>query len=157
MSTRTHQVPGAAAGWALAGRAAVVLTAVMMLTSAAAAQRLQPLWYAVTTETGMPHLEENLRYTITHEKRCIGRDDLPRLFPILAHPALQGCVLQDEQERSDGLVYRLVCTAAHGTTGQATWRLDSPDLHGTLNIRLGGKNMTFYQRVTAVPLGHCAN
>jgi hypothetical protein len=27
---------------------------------------------------------------------------------------------------------------------------------GTLNVRLGGKNMTFYQRVTATAAGPCA-
>ena len=145
-------------GMQLTARAAALMTGLMLtLSLAVAAGRLQTRWYAVTTETGMPHLEENLRYTITHEKRCIGQEDLTRLFPILSHPALQGCVLRDEHEEQDGVSYRLVCTAAHGTTGQAVWRLDAADLHGTLNIRLGGKNMTFFQRVTAVPLGHCAN
>jgi alkylated DNA repair protein (DNA oxidative demethylase) len=68
--------------------------------------------YEVTTELGMPHLEENLRYSITHEKRCLTREGLYHLFPILNHPALAGC-------------------------------------------RLGGKNMTFFQRVTAIPAGRC--
>jgi hypothetical protein len=26
---------------------------------------------------------------------------------------------------------------------------------GTLNVRLGGKNMTFYQRITAKPIASC--
>jgi hypothetical protein len=27
---------------------------------------------------------------------------------------------------------------------------------GTLNVKLGGKNMTFFQRLTAKPVGRCS-
>ena len=112
-----------------------------------------PELYALTTETGMPHLEENLRYTITHEKRCLTRQALFVSFPILAHPALAGCRLAGKTRQSDTVAYSLVCSNA--TTGAAVWNLDTHRIRGTLNVKLGGKNMTFYQRVTALPLGKC--
>jgi len=49
--------------------------------------------YRLTVETGMPHLEENLRYATVDETRCLTRADLATVFPILKHPALADCVL----------------------------------------------------------------
>jgi hypothetical protein len=120
-----------------------------------AAQTLPARLYEVTTETGMPHLEENLRYTIRREKMCLTHQSLASIFPILAHPALKGCRLQDEAQQTDTVVYTLTCEGGHGTTGQAIWHLDKQMIRGTLNVKLGGKNMTFYQRVTATLLGRC--
>jgi hypothetical protein len=112
--------------------------------------------YELTTETGMPHLEENLRYTIIHEKHCLAQRELFTAFPILHHPALQGCRLDTETRQDDILSYQLVCEGGHGTTGKAIWHLDGHPIRGTLDVKLGGKNMTFYQRITALSLGQCA-
>jgi hypothetical protein len=114
-----------------------------------------PMLYDVTTETGMPHLEENLRYTTTHERRCVARSALFSAFPILTHPALKGCQLKNPTSENDLLRYVLVCDGNHGTTGAAIWHLGPQRLRGTLNVKLGGKNMTFYQRITAVSRGEC--
>jgi hypothetical protein len=111
--------------------------------------------YEVTTELGMPHLEENLRYSITHENRCLTRDELHHLFPILGHPALGGCRLGEETRQDESSSYPLVCEGNHGTSGTAVWRSGEHKTTGQLTIRLGGKNMTFYQRVTAIPKGRC--
>ena len=111
--------------------------------------------YDVTTETVMPHLEENLRYTTTHERRCLRHLQLSAAFPILAHPALKGCELTHETHKEDTVSYVLVCTGGPGTSGGAIWRIDESRIRGTLNVKLGGKNMTFSQRVTALPRGAC--
>jgi hypothetical protein len=67
--------------------------------------------------------------------------------------------LQNEVRLGDTLsytlAYTLTCEAGHGTTGEATWRIEEQRIRGTLNVKLGGKNMTFYQRVTALPVGSC--
>jgi hypothetical protein len=111
--------------------------------------------YEITTEIGMPHLEEALRYTITHQKRCLTRDELHQLFPILSHPALTGCHLGAASRQADSVSYPLVCEGHHGTTGAARWQSGDHRLTGTLDVKLGGKNMTFYQRITAIVLGGC--
>jgi len=113
--------------------------------------------YALTSETGMPHLEENLRYAVTREKRCLTREDLGSAFPILQHPSLVGCKLREESHRGDTLSYVLVCESAHGTTGTASWQMGEHVIRGTLNVRLGGKNMTFFQRVTGTLIGECSS
>jgi hypothetical protein len=120
-----------------------------------ASETMPPRLYEVTTETGMPHLEENLRYTTTRAKVCLAHQALAAAFPILDHPALRGCSLQNEARQGDTVSYTLACEGGHGTTGEATWHVEERRIRGTLNIKLGGKNMTFYQRVTALPLGNC--
>lgn len=111
--------------------------------------------YRLTSETRMPHLEDNLRYAITHETRCLTRAELLTAFPVLNHPSLSGCTLGAAREERDAIVSDLTCHPDHGTTGHARWESRPSDLRGTLRIRLGGKNMTFSQHITAVPLGEC--
>lgn len=111
--------------------------------------------YDVTVETGMPHLEENLRYAVTRTERCLTRKDLDSAFPILQHSSLAGCKLRERSHDEDTIIYDLVCDSSAGTTGTATWRIDEKIIRGTLEVKLGGKNMTFFQRVTATIIGEC--
>lgn len=114
-----------------------------------------PGLYEVTTDTGMPHLEENLRYARKLEKRCLDPRDLSGEFWMLDDVSLQDCKLVKTDESPDAAVYRLSCAGGHGTTGQASWHLGTDPITGTLDVRLGGKNMTFYQRITARSVGAC--
>jgi hypothetical protein len=113
--------------------------------------------YELTTETGLPNLEENLRYAVTTEQRCLSDSDLATVFPILQHPSLADCALRDREGSDDELSYVLACEGDHGTTGTATWRLGPNVLQGTLQVKLGGKNMTLFQRITAKRLGECSD
>jgi len=103
----------------------------------------------------MPHLEENLRYAITQEQRCLQPDELAALFPILRHPSLDGCRLDDARRRGSSVRYGLVCANPQVASGTA--RLDGAGerIAGILEIKMGGKNMTFSQRVEAVRQGDC--
>jgi len=116
---------------------------------------LTPCLFALTVETNMPNLEENLRYTTTHEERYLAHRDFPTAFPALNHPALSGCRLSDEGRQDDVISYRLVCTGGHGTTGSAQWIVSKDKLWGRLNVKLGGKNMIYSQTVTAIAIGSC--
>jgi hypothetical protein len=128
--------------------ALIAMSASIACAAASAAPRL----YEMATETGMPHLDENLRYAVVRERRCLDTADLSRVFWMLDDVSLQDCRLAKHGETH----YTLQCTAGHGTTGHARWQLDDADaLRGTLNVRLGGKNMTFWQRVTARAVGRC--
>ncbi|HEY7379551.1 MAG TPA: hypothetical protein VH542_12765 [Steroidobacteraceae bacterium] len=130
----------------------------LLACSVAASSAFAPHFYEVTTVTAMPHLEENLRYATTHEKRCLEHADLasPMVFPVLSHVALSDCRLGAESRDGDSLSYPLICEGGHGTTGSAVWRIGEHQMSGTLSVKLGGKNFTFYQRVTAKLLGECA-
>jgi hypothetical protein len=117
---------------------------------------MPPGRYDIKTETGMPHLEENLRYSITHETRCLAHQDLSAAFPALQYTSLDSCRLDGEKRTGNVISYLLICVNGHGTTGEAVWQLEKERITGTLQVKLGGKNMTFYQRVTAIPTGPCA-
>ena len=133
-----------------------VLMATPLLGSLAlASQPLPSGLYEITVETNMPHLEENLRYATTHETRCLRGQDLTTAFPVLQHASLQDCRLEPEQRADGEAFYRLVCAGGHGTTGNAVWTFDAHRIIGTLHVKLGGKNMTFSQRWTAIPMGQC--
>jgi hypothetical protein len=123
--------------------------------SAMAADPAESRLYEVTTDTGMPHLEENLRYARKLEKRCLDLRDLSGAFWMLGDVSLQDCRLVKTSEAPGSAVYALSCVGGHGTTGHAAWQLDPERIAGTLDVRLGGKNMTFYQRITARPVGEC--
>ena len=111
--------------------------------------------YEVVTETSMPNLDDNLRYATTRERRCLDKRDLARAFPVLNHVALRDCELVLASQEPDGASYTLSCTGGHGTSGGASWVFDPSQLFGTLTVKLGGKNMTFHQRITARALGAC--
>ncbi len=137
------------------GGKTLLLTAVLACL-AWGAESFSPGLYDVTTETGMPHLEEGLRYAVTHEARCLAYQDFPTAFPVLKHPSLGGCRLGQEKREADRVTYVLACDGGHGTTGSAAWELGEDRITGTLHVKLGGKNMTFYQRLIATPRGKCA-
>ena len=139
-------------------KALVLLTlSVLTCPQAQASESIPSGAYEVITETGMPNLEENLRYAITRENRCLSHQELASAFPILRHEALKGCRLDEESSHGDAVTYLLVCAGGHGTTGTAHWHLGADQIRGTLDVKLGGKNMTFYQRITARPLGECVS
>lgn len=133
----------------------LLTSSVLICPPARAAESIPPGLYEVTTETAMPHLEENLRYATTKEKRCLSHQEFSSAFPIPSHESLNGCKLGNESHREDALSYLLICEGGHGTTGTARWDLDANQIRGTLDVKLGGKNMTFYQRISAKPLGEC--
>ena len=111
-----------------------------------AAPAVEPGAYEVTATIEMPHLEENLRYATTRERRCLPGDDFASFFPILQHPSLEGCRLAGE---------RLVCARPEVATGAVRLEHAPGRLSGVLEVKMGGKNMTFAQRVEAIRRGPC--
>jgi hypothetical protein len=136
-------------------RLAIRALVLSLVVDCASAQVFAPRLYDATTETGLPHLEENLRYATTHAKLCLGPQQLATAFPILRHEALKGCKLDHERSLGASIQFSLSCAAPSETTGAALWQLDELGIRGTLDIRLGGKNMTMYQRISGKPMGTC--
>jgi len=130
---------------------AVSALADLMLCSPAFGQQSRPRLYEIVTETDMPHLEENLRYAVRREQHCLDRHDLSTAFWMLGHVSLQDCRLLKTAEEAGSATYRLQCDGGHGTTGDASWQFEAGRMTGTLRVRLGGKNMTSFQRITATP------
>src|SRR6185503_20372933 len=87
----------------------LTLIGALCAASIPAAETLPARLYDVVTETSMPHLEENLRYAITRENRCLAGEDLATAFPVLKSVSLADCKLRHEGRHGDAVAYRLVC------------------------------------------------
>lgn len=111
--------------------------------------------YVVTHRTVMPHLEESLRYATTTTEYCMRNTDLSILFPILDNPSLAGCRLDDAQRQGSTTYHALRCENSNSAAGTARLTAHQGTIRGALDIRMGGKNMTFTQTVEAVRQGPC--
>lgn len=118
-------------------------------------EAVPPGVYEINTQTLMPHLEENLRYANTRERRCIHDQTASGFFPILRHHSLTGCNLATGHRSGDTTYYPLVCDSAQETTGFAELHIVANRIDGELQIQTGGKNMTFSQRIKATRRGDC--
>jgi hypothetical protein len=121
----------------------------------ASGEAVEPGIYEIVAEIAMPHLEENLRYATTRERRCLHGHELSSVFPILHHQSLEGCKLGDESRRDNTIRYLLVCASPQVATGVARLDASPGRVAGVLEIKMGGKNMTFAQRIAAVRQGEC--
>jgi len=111
--------------------------------------------YTLAAQTLMPHLDE-MRWIVRREERCYdGSDALPTLFPVMRQPALTGCNLGSGARDGERLRYVLVCASERVATGSAEILPTAKGVVGTLEVRMGGKNMTFSQRVEATRHGDC--
>ncbi len=117
---------------------------------------MRPGIYEITTQTAMPHLEEALRYADTRERRCLRGVDLATVFPVLQHPSLAGCKLANANRNGHTTDFALVCASDQVATGAARLEVQSGSIDGVVDVKMGGKNMTFSQRVQATRRGNCA-
>lgn len=104
--------------------------------------------YVLAAQMLMPHLEE-MRRIVERSTRCLGEGDLRGFFPVMAQPALRGCEFGFPHASADSQRYVLVCQSARVATGTAELVRTREGLVGNLQIKMGGKNMTFAQRVEA--------
>jgi hypothetical protein len=139
------------------GRRTILSVTISLLGAAAwtPSEAVPPGIYEISTQTLMPHLEENLRYARTLERRCIRDHGLSDFFPILRQQSLNGCKLAAGNRRGNAIYYPLVCDGSNGTTGTAQLHADVDGIKGVLEIKMGGKNMTFSQRIEAKRQGDC--
>jgi hypothetical protein len=132
------------------------VSAFLLCTQASAlAQAFERGRYEIVAETVMPHLEENLRYATSRERRCLAAHELSSIFPILRHDSLAGCRLADERRYAGSITYLLVCASREVASGKAWLDVSERRVLGTLEVKMGGKNMTFAQRIEALHQGEC--
>ncbi len=143
-----------------AGRRPVSLLLLALPGTAAAEPPVLPLSlpagaYTLAAQTLMPHLDE-MRWVVRREERCYGGGDaLPSLFPVMRQPALTGCSLGAGERDGERLRYVLICASPRVATGSAEILPTTRGAVGKLEVRMGGKNMTFSQRVEATRHGDC--
>lgn len=134
----------------------LMASSIMPAVPRAADFALEPGEYEVVTQMIMPHLDE-MRRIEKRRRLCIEADEPAVLFPVMRQPALRGCVLDYPAEHAGRTNYVLQCESARVATGTAQLSRTSGRIDGMLEVKMGGKNMTFSQRSTAVRRGACAN
>ena len=115
---------------------------------------IKPGAYEIASQIVMPHLEEMRRITKL-ERRCLRGDEPSTLFPVMDQRALTGCELGYTARDADAFHYVVVCQSDLVATGTAELNATSNRVSGTLNIKMGAKNMTFSQHVKATWQGVC--
>jgi len=137
-----------------AGLAVCVCSAGWQLVSASTIA-VNPGVYEITTETLLPHLEENLRYATTRSNQCLSTQDASSLFPILSQVSFVDCNLIGAQAGRENSDYALICRNSEAATGSAHFIVKSSHIHGLLKVKMGGKNMKFSQRINGYRLRAC--
>jgi len=113
-----------------------------------------PGMYTVKTEIIMPHLIESLRYATTNTTSCLGHQDPFELFPILGQASFIGCSLVERPD-SRQLEFDLVCSNLTAASGLARFIIGKNFFNASLDVKMGGKNMKFTQKVTGQMTGPC--
>ena len=109
--------------------------------------------YEIIAKTLLPHLEENLRNTITKEKRCLDEIEINTLFPILMHPSFNQCGLSTLINADN--IYELGCENSDAASGRAILEIENDRFSANLKIKMGAKNMTMTQTVIATKVNDC--
>lgn len=113
--------------------------------------------YEIEAHYGMPHLDENLRHVRSTERRCL-RDaaELHTIFPVLRDSSMQGCSLELTRGDAHSLHYTLACKSSQAPTGSALLQTPTAGrITGRLEVKGGGKNMTYSQSIEATRRGAC--
>jgi len=137
------------------GALSVALT-VLWTSSLSATLSVEPGLYELTAQTVLPHLEESLRYATTRTRQCLATQEASALFPLLRHQAFSGCSLELESASEAEAHFSLHCSNPQAATGAAHFALQPGGFQAVLDLKMGGKNMTLSQRLSAPRLGACS-
>ena len=134
----------------------LTLTAVYLLvvSGICLSKELAPGLYQLETQTIMPHLEE-MRQKKQLSTICIVDAHIKQLFPIMRQPGLKDCYFQRYAEEKDATFFLLRCEGLNGAEGKAKIKTGTGRIKASLDAKLGGKNMTFTQKIIAERLGTC--
>jgi len=111
--------------------------------------------YMVKAQIIMPHLEESLRYATTNSLQCLSNEDASSLFPVLTHASFANCTLKGKQPEGEYVQFDLICLNSEAASGLARFVVDEEVFRATLNVKMGGKNMKFSQRINGHRTGDC--
>ena len=112
--------------------------------------------YDVTSTIVLPNLDENLTNSKTRDIVCLKSFKPEKLFPVLSHPSFTRCRLINQTSNITGKKqYRLKCSNSQAATGSARIIISPDRITAQLKIKMGAKNMTMTQNVSAVKISRC--
>jgi len=123
--------------------------------SAAAESPLLPGLYEVEVRISLPNVQDVARPLLV--TRCITPDDADsgRAFFVLSDNPLKRCNLVDFEAASGKASYRIECPGPNRGHAIASFELGKTAYRGTINMNMGGKNMTMAEVQAGKRAGDC--
>ena len=127
----------------------------MAVGSDAAKSLLTPGLYRVEVRIGLPNVQDTAAPMVL--TRCIATDDLEsgQAFFVLSDNPLKNCELLDYQPTGDTATYRILCQGPNMGSAVAVFDTTDRSYHGTINMNMGGKNMTMSETQFGKRIGDC--
>ena len=132
-----------------------VYAGLMAVGSDAAKSLLTPGLYRVEVRIGLPNVQDTAAPMVM--TRCITTDDLEsgQAFFVLSDNPLKNCELVDYQPTGDTATYRILCQGPNMGSAVAVFDTTDRSYHGTINMNMGGKNMTMSETQVGKRIGDC--
>ncbi len=138
----------------LIARASVV-AALAATGSLAADSFLAPGLYRVEVRIALPNVQDAAApFVVT---RCASPADLEsgKAFSILSKNPLRACDLLDYQTTDDAVSYRIACPGPNKGSAVAMFRTTATTYRGSIQMNMGGKNMTMSETQAGTRIGNC--
>ncbi|HTT37198.1 MAG TPA: DUF3617 family protein [Burkholderiales bacterium] len=134
---------------------AVGIAASMGTASEAADSLPVPGLYRVEVRISLPNVQDTAAPMLL--TRCIGADDLQsgRAFFVMSENPLKSCDLLDYRVTAGTAVYRIACPGPNKGSAVAVFDTAATSYHGTIQMNMGGKNMTMSEAQAATRIGDC--
>ena len=139
---------------ALIARASVV-AALAATGSVAADPFLAPGLYRVEVRIALPNVQDAAApFVVT---RCVSPADLEsgEAFSILSKNPLRNCDLLDYQVTDGTASYRIACPGPNKGSAVAAFQTTATTYRGSIQMNMGGKNMTMSETQAGTRIGNC--
>ncbi|HKQ22823.1 MAG TPA: DUF3617 family protein [Burkholderiales bacterium] len=136
---------------ALAG----AIAALAAITSVAADPSLAPGLYQVEVRIALPNVQDVAAPFVV--ARCLRPADLEsgEAFSILSKNPLRNCDLLDYQASDGAVSYRIACPGPNRGSAIAVFQTTATTYRGSIQMNMGGKNMTMSETQTGTRIGNC--
>jgi hypothetical protein len=132
-----------------------VLAALAATTSVVADPLLAPGLYQVEVRLTLPNVQNVAAPVVV--TRCIRPSDLESgaAFAILSKNPLRTCELLDYQVTGGTASYRIACPGPNRGKAVALFDTAATTYRGSINMNMGGKNMTMSETQAGTRIGNC--
>jgi hypothetical protein len=132
-----------------------MIAALTAIAPAAANSLLIPGLYQVEVRIALPNVQDASAPMVL--TRCVSPDDLKsgRAFFVLSENPLRTCDLLDYQVTEGTATYRIACPGPNRGRAVAVFETTATTYRGSINMNMGGKNMTMSETQAGRRIGNC--
>lgn len=132
-----------------------VLAVLVASASVAADPLLAPGLYRVEVRIALPNVQDAAAPFVA--TRCVSPADLKsgEAFSILSKNPLRNCDLLDYRVTDGTASYRIACPGPNKGSAVAVFQTTATTYRGSIDMNLGGKNMTMSETQAGTRIGNC--